>query len=123
MKVIRHSALKHQELIAYLRSVHDDGAASFKLFDEDGNGELSEEEVERMLLMATRAVVRKRFNTSDETKRATGNTAVTIPDELRERIKQIVKEIFEKIDNDRVRAALPSISSETYNPLPTRSFF
>lgn len=81
-------------------------AASFQLFDEDGNGELSEAEIERMLLMATRAVVRKRYNTHEDTKRATGNTAVTIPDELKGRIKEIVKEIFRQIDQDGVRTAV-----------------
>lgn len=56
-----------------------------------------------MLLMATRAVVRKRYNTHEDTKKATGNTAVTIPDELKARIKEIVRGIFAKIDEDQVR--------------------
>ena len=56
-----------------------------------------------MLLMATRAVVRKRYNTHEDTKKATGNTAVTIPDELKSRIKEIVRGIFAKIDEDQVR--------------------
>jgi Ca2+-binding EF-hand superfamily protein len=89
------------------RSVANPPQASFNLFDEDGNGELSEDEIERMLLMATRAVVRKRYNTHEDTKKATGNTAVTIPDELKGRIEEIVREIFRKIDKDGVSTSLP----------------
>ncbi len=55
-----------------------------------------------MLMMATRAVVRKRFNSQEEKKKATGNTTVTIPDDLKARIKEIVKEIFKKVDTDGV---------------------
>jgi hypothetical protein len=94
------------------------GSASFNLFDEDGNGELSEAEIERMLLMATRAVVRKRYNTHEDTKKATGNTAVTIPEELKGRIKEIVRGIFEKIDEDQVRALLLLPFSPTSSLIP-----
>eukprot|EP00005_Dracoamoeba_jomungandri_P005160 CAMPEP_0174261336 /NCGR_PEP_ID=MMETSP0439-20130205/11370_1 /TAXON_ID=0 /ORGANISM="Stereomyxa ramosa, Strain Chinc5" /LENGTH=204 /DNA_ID=CAMNT_0015345793 /DNA_START=27 /DNA_END=641 /DNA_ORIENTATION=- len=84
-------------------SVEEKLEASFNLFDKDGNGELDETEVEEMLLMATRAVVRKQFNASKHTqtnKVATGQTQVDIPDQLKEKIKAIVATIFEKVDTD-----------------------
>ena len=36
--------------------------ASFNMFDKDGDGELDREEIEQIVLMATRVVVRKQYN-------------------------------------------------------------
>lgn len=89
--------------ITFGGSVEEKLQASFRLFDKDGDGELDADEIENMLMMATRAVVRKQYNASQQqahNKIATGKTEVEIPEPLRLKIKEIVAEIFEKVDTD-----------------------
>lgn len=61
--------------------------ASFQLFDEDGNGELSQEEVERMATMVFKSML----------SRAGGGELTS---KHKKEIKQIVKEIFKNVDKD-----------------------
>lgn len=79
------------------------------MFDKDGDGELDRDEIEKMVLMATRVVVRKQYNAGKRkvhNKVATGNTEVDIPEELLVKIKEIINEIFDKVDKDGVRILL-----------------
>jgi len=82
-------------------TVEDKLEASFNMFDKDGDGELDRDEIEQMVLMATRVVVRKQYNAGKaRNKRATGSTEVDIPPELHAKIKEIINEIFDKVDKD-----------------------
>mgnify|MGYP002394886604 FL=1 len=84
------------------------------MFDKDGDGELDRNEIEQMVLMATRVVVRKQYNAGNRkvhNQVATGNTEVDIPEELMIKIKEIINEIFEKVDVDGVWVPYPRRSS------------
>eukprot|EP01089_Gocevia_fonbrunei_P004293 TRINITY_DN1431_c0_g1_i2.p1 TRINITY_DN1431_c0_g1~~TRINITY_DN1431_c0_g1_i2.p1 ORF type:complete len:192 (-),score=47.63 TRINITY_DN1431_c0_g1_i2:96-671(-) len=67
--------------------------ASFQLFDEDGNGELDKDEVERMLCMVMKSMLRRSGQTS-------GGEPVLSKKRLKE-IKKIVDEIFDKVDANK----------------------
>lgn len=71
------------------------GIASFKLFDEDGNGVLDRQEVEKMLVLVTKSVLRRRF--PEQAK----NPEFDIGDSNRDQLKTIVDEIFNKVDVDK----------------------
>lgn len=78
---------------------------SFQLFDEDGNGELDEQEIKKMLELTTKAFI-KRQRSQRNSSPAKRNVATTdgenveISEQLRQQIDQIVKEVLAKIDVD-----------------------
>eukprot|EP00005_Dracoamoeba_jomungandri_P007060 CAMPEP_0174275226 /NCGR_PEP_ID=MMETSP0439-20130205/59539_1 /TAXON_ID=0 /ORGANISM="Stereomyxa ramosa, Strain Chinc5" /LENGTH=194 /DNA_ID=CAMNT_0015367311 /DNA_START=30 /DNA_END=614 /DNA_ORIENTATION=+ len=65
--------------------------ASFELFDEDGNGELDREEVERMLTLVMKSMMRRA---------SPPGTKIEISEKRKAEINRIINEIFEKVDVD-----------------------
>jgi len=60
--------------------------ASFNLFDENGDGSLSKEEIERMAAFVFRSMI--------------GNSKETLSDKQMKTIKKIVHEVFDKVDKN-----------------------
>lgn len=76
-------------------SIEEKLEASFRIFDADGSGTLSADEVEHMFQLAVKTNLQIQANNAGE------NAPVVILDEdLKNEIKTIVKEIFEKVDTD-----------------------
>lgn len=93
-------------------------AASFRLFDEDGNGELDRQEVERMLILVMKSMVRapsfliQLFPITSWCSRLPQLKKMSAPSEqvLKAReaeIQRIIDEIFAKVDADNVRTHFP----------------
>lgn len=76
--------------------------ASFELFDANGDGVVSKDEVRAMLIMLMQQkVAMARFQT---TGRRTAASAVVLDDKTLSAIDGIVKTTFEKVDTDKVCA-------------------
>lgn len=69
--------------------------ASFAIFDKDGNGSLSKEEVRDMLRMVIQQVMRAQARDKSAVK---GNL---LDDAANAKIDQVVEEVFDRVDTDR----------------------
>eukprot|EP01090_Pellita_catalonica_P023412 TRINITY_DN9631_c0_g1_i1.p1 TRINITY_DN9631_c0_g1~~TRINITY_DN9631_c0_g1_i1.p1 ORF type:complete len:191 (+),score=58.24 TRINITY_DN9631_c0_g1_i1:61-633(+) len=77
--------------VSFGGSVDEKLEASFNLFDEDGNGELDVDEVEKMLCMVMKSMLRRNSTTED---------AAALSKKRKKEIGRIVAEIFAKVDTD-----------------------
>lgn len=69
--------------------------ASFAIFDKDGNGTLSKEEVRDMLRMVIQQVMRA------QTRGKPSSSASLLDDAAKAKIDQVVDEVFDRVDTDR----------------------
>jgi len=77
--------------------------SSFEIFDKDGNGSLSKDEVRQMLTMVVKQVTRAQMKA--KSKKVTGDTPIEIDDQGKKKIEEILDQIFDKVDVDKVRVA------------------
>eukprot|EP01122_Echinamoeba_exundans_P005205 TRINITY_DN15373_c0_g1_i1.p1 TRINITY_DN15373_c0_g1~~TRINITY_DN15373_c0_g1_i1.p1 ORF type:complete len:212 (+),score=73.56 TRINITY_DN15373_c0_g1_i1:38-637(+) len=73
--------------------------ASFEIFDRNGDGSLSKDEVRQMLTMVVRQVTRAQLKA--KTKNVSGATPIEIDEAAAAKIEEILNQIFEKIDTDK----------------------
>jgi len=74
--------------------------ASFEIFDKNGDGVLSRDEVRNMLIMVVKQVTRAQLK-AKKGERVTGETPVEIDKEGMAKIEQILDEIFNEVDTDK----------------------
>jgi Ca2+-binding EF-hand superfamily protein len=74
---------------------------SFRIYDADNSGLLSPVEVEQLFLMATRTKTRMQENEKKIFSKLEGDHFIFISDEMKKEIKNLVREIFDKVDTDR----------------------
>ncbi|ELR18137.1 EF hand domain containing protein [Acanthamoeba castellanii str. Neff] len=75
--------------VSFGGTIDDKLEASFRLFDEDGNGELDRQEVERMLILVMKSMLKKMSAPSEQVLKA-----------REAEIQRIIDEIFAKVDAD-----------------------
>jgi Ca2+-binding EF-hand superfamily protein len=74
-------------------------AASFEIFDRNGDGTLSKDEVRAMLTMVVKQVTRAQLKAKQ--KKVSGDTPIEIDAAGQKKIEEILEEIFNKVDTDR----------------------
>ena len=73
--------------------------ASFAIFDKDGNGSLSKDEVRDMLRMVIVQVMRAQFRSTHG--KSAAKSATVLDAAANAKIDQVVEEVFDRVDKDK----------------------
>mmetsp|Transcript_17911 Transcript_17911/g.19938 ORF Transcript_17911/g.19938 Transcript_17911/m.19938 type:complete len:203 (-) Transcript_17911:108-716(-) len=86
--------------VAYGGTLEQKLKASFEVFDKDGDGELSKDEIRDIIVIIIKQIERTRLREGSSNPYITGETPVTIDKDGQAKIEKMLNEVFDVVDTD-----------------------